>query len=264
MAYAPSASPLPDASRQTSQAAPAAPSTTREARRRRNGANERSATARIARATTRAATRPTACRRVASADAERREEEELAAERRIAKAGGERPDRDDRDGVVERLAHEERAVGEAGDEDGQRRREEREPGAGEGAGPEEDGDRGRGHDERLRDLRDRQSGGGRGAELGEPDEQRVEEAVVRHRLADDGEAVAVHERASDEPVEVLVRRDPRRVDATREDDAHDGRDEDEGAEREQGTVWAEAARHRRTLPVAAEAADAVVYSPRDL
>ena len=43
--------------------------------------------------------------------------------------------------------------------------EEREPSAGERTGPEEHGNRGRGHDERLRDLRDREPGRGRRPEL---------------------------------------------------------------------------------------------------
>ena len=58
----------------------------------------------------------------------------------------------------------------------------------------------------------------------------------------------MHERAADQPVEVLVGSDPGCVDAAREHKAHDGRGDDESAELENGTVAAETAPHRGTLP----------------
>ena len=83
------------------------------------------------------------------------------------------------------------------------------------------------------------------------DEQRVEEAVVRDRLAEQGEPVARDERAPEQAVELLVGGDPGGGDATRERESRDGRDEHQAAEGQERAIDAAAARHHETLPVEA-------------
>ena len=139
------------------------------------------------------------------------EQERLVGERRRAQADGERPGRRHRRRVVERLAHEQAAVREAGNDDRERRREERPARPRDRSCPEEHRNRGRRHQQRLQRLDTCDTVGDVSDEERHADEQRVEEAVVRHPFAKDGQPVAVAEGPAEEAVEVLVGGDPGRV-----------------------------------------------------
>ena len=174
---------------------------------------------------------------------DRTEQERLSAERRLPEAARERPDGEHRDRVVERFAHEQAAVDEPGDQDGQPRGDERPARSSERTRPEEDRDGGQRHEERLEQLHTRHAAAEVAADERDADDERVDEAVVRDRLAEHLEPVSGDERASQEAVELLVGRDPGGGHVAREREAEGRRCHDEDGEADDGAIDA-ASSHR--------------------
>ena len=174
---------------------------------------------------------------------DRSEQERLPRQRRIPKTAGQRPHRERRDRVVQRLAHQQPAVHEPGNEHRETARDERPAWPCERPGPEEDGDRRRRHQQRLEQLHAGHAGCEVAAEEREADQQRVQKAVVRDGRAEHAEAVARDERAAEQAVQRLVRRDPRRSDVAREREADDRRRQHESGEDEDRAIDSEASPH---------------------
>ena len=229
---------------------------------RRTGVVERSKAASRPSARRITATKPDRLQPRREREPDRAEQERLPRERRLPEAPRERPDGKRRDRVVERLAHEQAAVHEPGDQDRQSGRDERPAGTGERTRPEEDGDGGQRHEERLEQLDAGHAGGEVAADERDADDERVDEAVVRDRLAEHLEPVSRDERAPKEAVELLVRRDPGCGDVAREREADGRRRDDEDGEPGDGAIETAASSHRGSLPVPEDARSGNLRSRR--